>query len=94
MGAYIVRRTLLSFFTVLVISFFSFVVIQLPEGDYVDWYIDRVAAIAGEIGDNSDEYKEEMRASLGLNKPMVAQYWDWISRIIFKADFGDVHNRV
>ena len=88
MGAYIVRRTLISFFTILVISFFSFVIIQLPEGDYVDWYIDRVAAIAGDIGDNSDEYKEEMRAELGLNKPIVAQYWNWISRIIFKADFG------
>ena len=88
MGAYIVRRTLISVFTILVISFLSFVIIQLPEGDYVDWYIDRVAAVAGQDGDLSDEHKEEMRAQLGLDRPMMVQYWDWISRIVFKADFG------
>ena len=70
MGAYIVRRTLLPVFTIFVISFLSFVMIQLPEGDYVDWYMNRVAIIAGESAYGfTEELREEMREELGLNKP-------------------------
>ena len=90
MSAYIVRRTLLSVFTIIVISFLSFVIIQLPEGDYVDWYV-----IAAEIQQGDDYGKpldpEEaalLRAEFGLDKPMVVQYWNWISRILFRGDFG------
>ena len=89
MGAYIVRRTLLSVFTLFVISFLSWVIIQLPEGDYVDWYMSRVAIIAGDSAYGfNEELREEMREELGLNKPMMVQYWGWISRIVVKADFG------
>ena len=94
MGAYLVRRTLLAVFTVFAISFLSFVIIQLPEGDYVDWYIDRTAGSGcdcstfGISANPTEEQKEELRELLGLNKPMMVQYWDWISAIIFKADFG------
>ena len=91
MGGYIVRRTLLSLFTILAISFISWVIIQLPEGDYVDWYVERYLDVGGGSGPSDEttaEFTEMFRIELGLDKPMMVQYWDWISRIVFKADFG------
>ena len=38
MLAYLLRRLLLALFTVWAISILSFVIIQLPPGDYVDAY--------------------------------------------------------
>ena len=39
MLAYIVKRTILALFTMILVSFLVFMVIQLPEGDFVDAYI-------------------------------------------------------
>ena len=86
MGAYIVRRTLLAVFTIWVISFFSFVIIQLPEHDTVDLYIYWAESTQGQKF--SEEEKDQMREELGLNQPLVKQYWDWISRIVFQGHFG------
>ena len=87
MGAYIVRRTLLSVFTIFVISFLSFVIIQLPEGDYVDWYVDRAEdEIAGRA--ITEEFKEQLRRQFGLDRPMLVQYWDWMYKMVVHADFG------
>ena len=44
MLAYIGRRVLLALFTVWAISVLSFVIIQLPPGDYVTSYIAQMAA--------------------------------------------------
>ena len=87
MIAYLVRRTLLAAFTLLVISFLSFLVIQLPAGDYVDYYT--VQGCQWVIRcDITLEEQELMREELGLNRPMVVQYGVWISDMIFRGDFG------
>ena len=39
MGAYIVRRILLALVTIWAVSFFSWVIVQLPPGDYADAYV-------------------------------------------------------
>ena len=44
MIAYIVRRLLLAVVTIWAISVASFVIIQLPPGDFVDAYISRLSA--------------------------------------------------
>ena len=36
---------------------------------------------------------EIIRDQLGLNKPMLVQYWNWITPIVFELDFG-MSNRV
>ena len=87
MTAYLVRRTLLAAFTLGVISFLTFVVIQLPEGDYVDYYM--VQGCQWTIRCNiSVEEQELMREELGLNQPMMVQYGAWIADIVFRGDFG------
>ena len=85
MRNYIIRRLLLAVLTISVISFFSFVIISLPGGDYVDRYIQELE-LAGDY--MSDEAADAIRDYYGLDRSIVVQYWRWISRIVFKQDFG------
>ena len=85
MRNYIIRRLLLAVLTISVISFFSFIVISLPGGDYVDRYLEELE-LAGDY--MSDEAADAIRDYYGLDRSIVVQYWRWISRIVFKQDFG------
>ena len=89
MIAYIVRRVLLSAFTILAISFLSFLIVQLPEGDMVDAYLNLMHERGmGEAPGRSFEQVDVLRESWGLNRPLLVQWADWFSKIIFKGDFG------
>ena len=41
----------------------------------------------------SQEYIEERRLELGLDKPAVIQYWFWLKQVVTKFDFGETVNR-
>ena len=86
MLAYIVRRTLIAAFTVLIISFISYVIIHLPEGDYADFVAIQTYRLTGRHV--PPEELEAIRELVGLNRPLMVQYWDWLSSIIFHGDFG------
>ena len=75
MLAYMSRRMFLALFTIWVISILSFVIIQLPEGDAADRFLDRLMQ-SGELGD--PRIAKELRAYLGLDKPMITRYWMWV----------------
>ena len=91
MLAYITRRTLIAGFTIWLISFLSFLIVQLPPGDYVDSYIEMIMAQRGFGSDIEllppEEY-EDMRRLFGLDKPLIRQYWDWSYKIVVHGDFG------
>lgn len=85
MLGYIIRRVLWAIPTLAFVSFISFVIIQLPPGDYVTAY----AAQLRHGGEYITEAQEAvMRQQMGLNDPILTQYWRWISAIIFHGDFG------
>jgi ABC-type dipeptide/oligopeptide/nickel transport systems, permease components len=85
MIAFIVRRALLAIPTLVFISFISFVIIQLPPGDYVTAY----AAQLRQAGEYISETQEALlRQQMGLNDPLLVQYWRWITNIVFRGDFG------
>ena len=89
MVAYIVRRVLLSAFTILVISFVSFVIVQLPEGDMVDAYLNLMHERGmGEAPGRTMEQLDVLKEAWGLNRPLIVQWWDWFSSIVFRGDFG------
>lgn len=67
------------------ISFISFVLIQLPPGDYVTTYIATLAA-SNEIVDQNTA--ADLRSRFGLDQPMIVQYWKWITNIVLYGDFG------
>ena len=91
MTTYLVKRTLLAVFTILVISFMSYMVVQLPPGDTLDAFLNITITghTAGEapIGRTAEQIAL-LRESWGLNRPIIVQWWDWFSDIIFRGDFG------
>jgi len=79
MTKYIVKRLLIALMLVLLVSIFVFFMMQLLPGD--------PARIA--LGDSADEATiQEYREEFGLNDPVVTQYWNWITGIITRWDFG------
>lgn len=85
MLAYIGRRLIYSFIMLLLVSFVSFLIIELPPGDYLTQKLEELQA----RGDRSAENRiEEYRARYGLDKPLLERYWIWISNFI-QGDFGE-----
>jgi peptide/nickel transport system permease protein len=85
MLTYVLRRILLLIPTVFVISVISFVVIQLPPGDFLTAYIATLQA-QGQLIDQP--LVDALEAQYGLNQPMYVQYYKWISGILLHGNFG------
>ncbi|WP_375573230.1 ABC transporter permease [Ahrensia marina] len=83
---YIARRILLMIPTLILISLVTFIVVQLPPGDYLNAYVAQLTQEGGETVDR--EQIEILRERYGLNEPFLVQYWKWISNIVFEGDFG------
>jgi peptide/nickel transport system permease protein len=81
---YIVKRLSWGFFVLLFISFFSFLIIQLPPGDYLNSYLERLEKAGMSL---DDETLIALRQSYGLDRPFIIQYWKWFSRFI-RGDMG------
>jgi peptide/nickel transport system permease protein len=84
MGSFIIRRVFYAIIMLIVVSFVSFIIISLPAGDFLDQKILELEA----RGDKSASQRvDEYRERYGLDKPVLAQYWIWISNFV-KGDFG------
>jgi len=86
MFQYLVRRLLVMIPTLIAISIVSFILIQLPPGDFLTTYAATLAA----QGDSSasTEQLNALREAYGLDQPVYIQYWKWISNIVLHGDFG------
>lgn len=82
---FIVKRVLWMVPSLVAVSFLSFVLIQLPPGDYVTTYIATLAA-SNEVVDQNTA--ADLRARFGLDQLMVVQYFKWIGNIVLRGDFG------
>jgi peptide/nickel transport system permease protein len=78
MVAYIVRRLLMAIIVLLVVSFISFMLIQLIPGDPATTILG-LNATPAQIS--------ALRHELWLDKPVLVQYGHWIGNV-FKGDFG------
>jgi len=76
---YLTRRVLLGVLTIWAVSVISFVIIQLPPGDFVDTYIAKLESQGTAIGQRE---ADAMRAQYGLDDPMVVQYVKWIFQVV------------
>ncbi len=81
---YIIRRLLAGLVTIWAASIISFVVIQLPPGDYVTTY---VAALQSTGTMVNSEQADAIREQYGLNRPMYVQYFRWM-RLMLQGNFG------
>ncbi len=84
MLAYIVRRVLLAILTIWAITVLSFIIIQLPPGDYVTSYIAAMSASGSAV---SQAEADALREQLGLNQPIYVQYLKWMG-LILQGNFG------
>ena len=82
---FIVKRILMMIPIVLLISIIVFWIIQLPPGDYVTTYAASLRAMGEEV---DAEQMAQMRETLGLGQPFHIQYWNWITAILLRGDFG------
>lgn len=82
---YIIKRILMMLPTIIVITIITFIVIQLPPGDYLTTYI----ANMEDRGVQVDEAQiQALKERYGLDRPIYVQYWKWISNIVLRGDFG------
>ncbi len=84
MLTFVVRRVLLAVLTIWVISALSFVIIQLPPGDFVTTYIAQLSASGSSV---TAAEADALRELYGLNQPIYIQYSKWIGRAL-AGDFG------
>ncbi|HLE45351.1 MAG TPA: ABC transporter permease [Methylomirabilota bacterium] len=81
---YIVHRLLLMIPTLLAISILTFVIIQLPPGNYLDTLISELRA----AGESADLQKVEfLRKQYGLDQPVWMQYGIWLNGLLH-GDLG------
>lgn len=85
MLAYTFQRLLLSIPTIFVISILSFVLIQLPPGDFLTSYAATLAAMGEQM---SGDTLQLLREAYGLDQPMYVQYYKWVWGILSRGDFG------
>lgn len=71
MNVYIKHRFLLLLPVLLGITFFTFVLMQLPADDTVDMMYKASGAV-------SETVKAATRAELGLDRPLLVRYLDWL----------------
>ncbi len=84
MLGYLVRRLALAVVTIIAISILSFIIIQLPPGDFVTTYIATMSAGGATV---SEAEVEALREQYGLNQPMIVQYLKWASQML-RGNFG------
>jgi peptide/nickel transport system permease protein len=62
----------------------SFIIIQLPPGDFVTYYVAQMAASGSAV---SEQEAENLRIQYGLGQPIYIQYIKWM-RLISQGNFG------
>ncbi len=79
MRTYVLRRVVIAIPSLLIASLIVFTLPRLIPGDVVQLMFE-------EKGYGKD--LEEMRAKLGLNRPIAVQYADWLGRVV-RGDLGE-----
>lgn len=84
MAALVLKRIFWMIPTLLAISFISFVIIELPPGDFLTSYI----AAREASGQPADEREVAMlRSEFGLDKPFLGRYLHWMGGVL-RGDLG------
>lgn len=82
MFAYVVRRILTGIIVLLVVSMLVFGLMRLLPGDPVCLYV------GTDFATFTSEQLEEIRHDMGLDRPLVVQYFDWLGGILTHGDLG------
>ena len=81
---YIMRRLLYGIIVLFLMTIVSFVIIQLPPGDYLTTYIAQLSR-SGQVVDKAQALS--LRKQYGLDQPVYIQYFKWMRKIVH-GNFG------
>jgi peptide/nickel transport system permease protein len=81
---YLIRRVLVMIPTLLAISFITFVIIQLPPGDYLTTYIEELRSQGEAVDQGKIDF---LRQQFGLDLPFHEKYLTWLWGLLH-GDFG------
>lgn len=84
MFSYIARRVMVMLPLLALLSVVSFIIIQLPPGDYLTLYIQQLEA-SGQVFNEAEVAR--LRAQYGLDQSIYVQYFKWM-RSVFRGEFG------
>jgi len=84
MVSYILRRLIYMICVLGVTSVVSFIIIQLPPGDYLTSYIVQLESSGTKV---SEEQVASLKKRYGLDVPIYLQYFKWIWKMLH-GDFG------
>jgi peptide/nickel transport system permease protein len=79
-GTYLIRRLLLMILTLFGISVLIFVLLRVVPGNIADILFDAAGMV-------SAAEKHKLETELGLDKPIIVQYFNWIGGLV-RGDFG------
>lgn len=85
MRSYLLRRFVYMVALIFSVSLVSFILIQLPPGDYLTSYISRLRDTRGTDVDQAEI--DALRMQYGLDEPLTTQYVKWV-RNMLQGDFG------
>ncbi len=85
---FIIRRILTTIPLLIGISIVSFLIIQLPPGDFASTYEANLINQANMSPEDAKRAADEYRKIYGLDKPIWVQYLVWVKGIVTEGKFG------
>jgi len=85
MHRFLIRRVAIMLVSLVAMSFVSFIIIELPPGDYLSMYIKRLE-LQGELVDEARI--ASLQVQYGYGQPFLVKYFKWVRGIITRGDFG------
>ena len=85
---FLLMRVLAAIPILVVLSVVTFAIIQAPPGDYADYIRSMLINQGGATAEEAEVQAEAYREANGLNDPLPVQYFNWVSGIVTRFDFG------
>jgi peptide/nickel transport system permease protein len=82
MTSYIIRRLMHAVLVVLIVSLMVFLVMRLLPGDPILMYV-----TSGDLQAISQEQVEHLKHELGMDRPLIVQYFGWLENAV-RGDLG------
>ena len=88
MLTFLARRLLFAAGLLFAVSMICFVLIHAPQGDYASQAKATAMSQMGMGEDQAEQYAQRIRVRLGLDRPLLVQYAQWVGGIVLHGDFG------
>lgn len=85
---FILRRLIVAFFLLLGVGLVSFVIIQLPPGDFATTYKQYLINQSGMSEPEAEAAADIVRKRYDLDKPVIVQFGLWIKGMVTEGKFG------